>query len=219
MQFQTRHPARSFTRMDAWISTLDQSLKTLVGVAPMSRPAPQATAADEPLDEGQRRLSASLMRVNHVGEVCAQALYRAQALSTRDEQLREHLQHAAQEEIDHLAWCADRLRALNDRPSLLNPLWYGGAFAIGTVAGLVGDKVSLGFVIETERQVEAHLASHLERLPDGDRSSRAIVARMKEEEARHAEEARDRGGIDLPRPVRGLMRMAAKVMTRTAHHL
>ncbi|WP_183493598.1 MULTISPECIES: 2-polyprenyl-3-methyl-6-methoxy-1,4-benzoquinone monooxygenase [unclassified Roseateles] len=205
--------------MDAWISTLDQSLKTLVGVAPMSRPAPQATAADEPLDEGQRRLSASLMRVNHVGEVCAQALYRAQALSTRDEQLREHLQHAAQEEIDHLAWCADRLRALNDRPSLLNPLWYGGAFAIGTVAGLVGDKVSLGFVIETERQVEAHLASHLERLPDGDRSSRAIVARMKEEEARHAEEARDRGGIDLPRPVRGLMRMAAKVMTRTAHHL
>jgi ubiquinone biosynthesis monooxygenase Coq7 len=219
MQFQTRHPARSFTRMDAWISTLDQSLKTLAGVAPMSRPAPQATAPDETLDEGQRRLSASLMRVNHVGEVCAQALYRAQALSTRDEQLREHLQHAAQEEIDHLAWCADRLRALNDRPSLLNPLWYGGAFAIGTVAGLVGDKVSLGFVIETERQVEAHLASHLERLPDGDRSSRAIVARMKEEEARHAEEARDRGGIDLPRPVRGLMRMAAKVMTRTAHHL
>ena len=219
MQFQTRHPARSFTRMDAWISTLDQSLKTLAGVAPMSRPAPQATAPDEPLDEGQRRLSASLMRVNHVGEVCAQALYRAQALSTRDEQLREHLQHAAQEEIDHLAWCADRLRALNDRPSLLNPLWYGGAFAIGTVAGLVGDKVSLGFVIETERQVEAHLASHLERLPDGDHSSRAIVARMKEEEARHAEEARDRGGIDLPRPVRGLMRMAAKVMTRTAHHL
>lgn len=219
MQFQTRHPARSFTRMDAWISTLDQSLKTLAGVAPMSRPAPQATAADEPLDEGQRRLSASLMRVNHVGEVCAQALYRAQALSTRDEQLREHLQHAAQEEIDHLAWCADRLRALNDRPSLLNPLWYGGAFAIGTVAGLVGDKVSLGFVIETERQVEAHLASHLERLPDGDHSSRAIVARMKEEEARHAEEARDRGGIDLPRPVRDLMRMAAKVMTRTAHHL
>lgn len=219
MQFQTRHPARSFTRMDAWISTLDQSLKTLAGVAPTSRPAPQATAPDEALDEGQRRLSASLMRVNHVGEVCAQALYRAQALSTRDEQLREHLQHAAQEEIDHLAWCADRLRALNDRPSLLNPLWYGGAFAIGTVAGLVGDKVSLGFVIETERQVEAHLASHLERLPDGDHSSRAIVARMKEEEARHAEEARDRGGIDLPRPVRGLMRMAAKVMTRTAHHL
>lgn len=205
--------------IDKLLSTADNALRTLSGASHPSRNSPAEAARDVPLDPADRRLSGALMRVNHVGEVCAQALYRAQALSTRDEQLREHLQHAAQEEIDHLAWCADRLRALNGRPSLLNPLWYGGAFAIGTVAGLVGDKVSLGFVIETERQVEAHLASHLERLPDGDHSSRAIVARMKEEEARHAEEARDRGGIDLPRPVRGLMRMAAKVMTRTAHHL
>jgi len=219
MQFQSRRPARILSRADAWISTLDHGLKTLAGVAPMARPTPAASAPDEPLDESQRRLSASLMRVNHVGEVCAQALYRAQALRTRDEALREHLEHAAQEEIDHLAWCAGRLRALGDRPSLLNPLWYGGAFAIGTVAGLVSDEVSLGFVIETERQVEAHLASHLERLPEGDRSSRAIVAQMKEEEARHADEARERGGIDLPAPVRALMRLAAKVMTRTAHHV
>ncbi len=219
MEFQPSRPARILSRADAWISTLDHSLKTLAGVAPMARPAPEADTPDAPMDESQRRLSASLMRVNHVGEVCAQALYRAQALTTRDEALRQHLEQAAQEEIDHLAWCAGRLRALNDRPSLLNPLWYGGAFAIGAAAGLVGDKVSLGFVVETERQVEAHLASHLERLPEGDRSSRAIVAQMKEEEALHAEEARARGGIDLPAPVRGLMRAAAKVMTRTAHSL
>lgn len=219
MQFQPPRAARRFSLADAWISTLDQSLKTLAGVAPMARPAPAPATPDAPMYESQRRLSASLMRVNHVGEVCAQALYRAQALSTRDDALREHLEHAAQEEIDHLAWCAGRLRELNDRPSLLNPLWYGGAFAIGSVAGLVGDKVSLGFVIETERQVEAHLASHLERLPQGDHSSRVIVAQMKEEEARHADEARARGGVDLPPPVRGLMRLAAKVMTRTAHHL
>ncbi|OWQ45032.1 demethoxyubiquinone hydroxylase family protein [Roseateles noduli] len=219
MEFQPPRPARILSRADAWISTLDHSLKTLAGVAPSARPAPEATASDAPLDEPQRKLAASLMRVNHVGEVCAQALYRAQALTTRDEALRQHLEHAAQEEIDHLAWCADRLRALNDRPSLLNPLWYGGAFAIGSVAGLIGDKVSLGFVIETERQVEAHLASHLERLPEGDHSSRAVVAQMKEEEARHADEARALGGVELPAPVRGLMRLAAKVMTITAHRL
>ena len=219
MEFQPPRPARILSRADAWISTLDHSLRTLAGVAPSARPAPGAAAPDAPLDEPERKLAGSLMRVNHVGEVCAQALYRAQALTTRDDALRQHLEHAAQEEIDHLAWCADRLRALNDRPSLLNPLWYGGAFAIGSVAGLIGDKVSLGFVIETERQVEAHLASHLERLPEGDHSSRAIVAQMKEEEARHAGEARELGGVDLPAPVRGLMRLAAKVMTRTAHHL
>lgn len=219
MQFKSTSPARILSRSDAWISTIDHSLKTLAGVAPMARPAPEPLTSDDALDESQRREAAALMRVNHVGEICAQALYRAQALSTRDDGLRQHLEHAAQEEIDHLAWCAGRLRELNDRPSLLNPLWYGGAFAIGTVAGLIGDKVSLGFVIETERQVEAHLASHLERLPEGDRSSRAIVAQMKEEEARHAGEARALGGIELPAPVRGLMRMAAKVMTRTAHRI
>lgn len=185
----------------------------------MSRPVPVSAISDAELDDKERRLSGALMRVNHVGEVCAQGLYRAQALVTRDEELRTHLEHAAQEEIDHLAWTSHRLRALGDRPSLLNPLWYGGAFAIGAVAGLISDRISLGFVVETERQVEAHLNSHLTLLPEGDHSSRAIVAQMKEEEARHAEEALERGGMDLPAPVKGLMRMAAKVMTRTAHYL
>jgi 3-demethoxyubiquinol 3-hydroxylase len=211
--------SRRLTRTDAWISTLDHGLKTLAGVASMSRPTPVATRPDSPLDETQRRESAALMRVNHVGEICAQALYRAQALSTRNEELRTHLEHAAQEELDHLAWTAERLRDLNDRPSLLNPLWYAGAFAIGTAAGLVSDKVSLGFVVETERQVEAHLDSHLERLPQGDETSRAIVTQMKDEEARHAEEAIARGAVALPAPVKGLMRVAARVMTRTAHYL
>ncbi len=211
--------SRRLTRSDAWISTLDHGLKTLAGVAPMSRPTPVAARPDAVLDESQRREAASLMRVNHVGEICAQALYRAQAFSTRNDELRLHLEHAAQEELDHLAWTAERLRDLHDRPSLLNPLWYAGAFAIGTAAGLIGDKVSLGFVVETERQVEAHLDSHLERLPAGDETSRAIVAQMKDEEARHAQEAIARGAVELPAPVKGLMRLAARVMTRTAHYI
>lgn len=212
-------PSRRLTRTDAWISTLDHSLKTLAGVAPQSRPTPTASQPDQEMDEAERRHAAALMRVNHVGEVCAQALYRAQALRTRNDELREHLEHAAQEELDHLAWTAERLRELNDRPSLLNPLWYAGAFAIGTAAGVVGDHVSLGFVVETERQVGQHLASHLERLPAGDHSSRAIVAQMKDEEERHADEALARGAIELPAPVKQLMRLAARVMTRTAHHI
>lgn len=207
------------SRLDAWISTLDHSLKTLAGVAPMSRPTPLAQQPDEALSEAQRRESAALMRVNHVGEICAQALYRAQAMTTRNEDLRQHLEHAAQEELDHLAWTAERLQALNDRPSLLNPLWYAGAFAIGTAAGWVGDRVSLGFVVETERQVEAHLDSHLTRLPAGDHSSRAIVAQMMAEEVEHADAARARGAVELPAPVKGLMRLAAKVMTTTAHRI
>lgn len=215
----TGHGGRQHSRMDAWISTLDHSLRTLAGVAPMSRPTPQALKPDEVLSEEQRREAAALMRVNHVGEICAQALYRAQAMTTRNDELRQHLEHAAQEELDHLAWTAQRLQALNDRPSLLNPLWYAGAFAIGTVAGLVGDRVSLGFVVETERQVEAHLDSHLERLPAGDHSSRAIVAQMMAEEVEHADAARARGAVELPAPVKGLMRLAAKVMTTTAHRL
>jgi 3-demethoxyubiquinol 3-hydroxylase len=210
---------RQPNRLDAWISTLDHSLKTLAGVAPMSRPTPAAQFPNETLTEDQRREAAALMRVNHVGEICAQALYRAQALTTQDDELRQHLEHAAQEELDHLAWTAQRLQELNDRPSLLNPLWYAGAFAIGTVAGLVGDKVSLGFVVETERQVEAHLDSHLTRLPAGDHSSRAIVAQMMAEEVEHADAARARGAVDLPAPIKGLMRLAAKVMTTTAHRI
>ena len=159
------------------------------------------------------------MRVNHVGEVCAQALYTAQAATTLDPVLRQHFERAAREETDHLAWPRARLEELGGRPSLLNPLWYAGAFAIGLAAGRLGDRTSLGFVVETERQVEAHLASHLDRLPAGDGASRAIVTQMKEDEAQHALQASEAGAAELPAPVRALMRAAAKVMTTTAHYI
>lgn len=159
------------------------------------------------------------MRVNHVGEVCAQALYQAQALTSRSPQLRAQMAAAAREEVDHLAWTEQRLAELGDRRSWLNPLWYAGAFAIGLVAGRISDPVSLGFVVETERQVEQHLARHLDRLPAEDARSRAIVAQMKDDEARHGEMALRAGGIELPAPARALMRAAAKVMTTTAHRI
>lgn len=159
------------------------------------------------------------MRVNHVGEVCAQALYQAQALTARTPELRIQMLRAAQEELDHLAWTEQRLSQLGDRPSLLNPLWYAGAFAIGLAAGRAGDSVSLGFVVETERQVEEHLAGHLERLPPQDAASRAIVEQMRQDEARHGLEAREAGAVEMPKPLAALMRVAAKVMTTTAHRL
>jgi ubiquinone biosynthesis monooxygenase Coq7 len=159
------------------------------------------------------------MRVNHVGEVCAQALYQAQALTARSPQLRAQMLAAAREETDHLAWTQERLRQLNDRPSLLNPLWYAGSFAIGLVAGRLGDAASLGFVVETERQVEAHLAGHLERLPAGDVASRTIVEQMKQDEARHADDALAAGAAPVPAPVKALMRAAARVMTTVAHRV
>jgi ubiquinone biosynthesis monooxygenase Coq7 len=157
--------------------------------------------------------------VNHVGEVCAQALYQAQAMATANLELKAQLAQAAREEIDHLAWTEQRLAELGDRPSLLNPLWYGGAFLIGLAAGRMGDRVSLGFVVETERQVEHHLAGHLERLPADDLASRAIVDQMRADEAQHAVAAQLAGGIELPAPVRAAMRLAAKVMTGTAHYI
>jgi ubiquinone biosynthesis monooxygenase Coq7 len=160
------------------------------------------------------------MRVNHVGEICAQALYASQALATDDPALRAHFEAAAREETDHLAWTKTRMDELGARPSLLNPLWYAGAFGIGLLAGrLGGDRLSLGFVVETERQVEAHLASHLERLPAGDHASRAIVAQMRNDEARHADEAVAAGALPMPTPLRRLMRSAAKFMTVTAHRI
>ena len=158
------------------------------------------------------------MRVNHVGEVCAQALYQGQGISTSDRKLREHFAQAAREEMDHLAWTRQRLSELDARPSLLNPLWFGGAFCIGLLAGRVSDTLSLAFVIETELQVERHLDGHLQRLPAADTASRAIVAQMQTDELRHASQARHAGGSELPLPVRGLMRLAAKVMTTTAHY-
>lgn len=172
-----------------------------------------------PLDADQKRLSGALMRVNHVGEVCAQALYQAQALATRDPALRRHFEKAAREETDHLAWTQGRLRELDAHTSLLNPLWYAGAFGIGLLAGRAGDAVSLGFVVETERQVEQHLESHLDRLPAQDDVSRAIVRQMKDDEANHAAAAQSAGAAQLPAPVRWAMRAAGRVMTSTAHHV
>jgi ubiquinone biosynthesis monooxygenase Coq7 len=210
--------------IDRWICGAEAALRTLSGGARAERPAPKpdalaapAQADDAALADDDRRLAGALMRVNHVGEVCAQALYQAQALATADDALREQMTQAAREEIDHLAWTEGRLAELGDRPSLLNPLWYGGAFLIGLAAGRLGDRVSLGFVVETERQVEQHLAGHLDRLPATDAASRAIVAQMQVDEAAHAVAAKQAGGIELPAPVRGAMRLAAKVMTTTAH--
>ena len=171
------------------------------------------------LSEQERQLAGALMRVNHVGEVCAQALYAAQSLTTRDPNLRDHFEEAARDETDHLAWTERRLDELGAHTSWLNPLWYAGAFGIGLLAGRLSDRISLGFVVETERQVERHLESHLNRLPAGDATSRAIVEQMRDDEVRHAIEAERAGGIPLPEPVRWSMRAAAKVMTTTAHYV
>lgn len=205
---------------DALLNAADTALRTLSGGARAARPMPAAPeTAGQELSAAQRRLSGALMRVNHVGEVCAQALYQAQALTARDPALREAMNQAAREELDHLAWTSQRLDELGDRPSLLNPLWYAGAFTIGLVAGRASDAVSLGFLSETERQVEQHLAGHLDRLPAEDERSRAIVAQMKIDEARHAQHAEASGAQPLPRLVTGLMRAASKVMTFTAHRI
>jgi ubiquinone biosynthesis monooxygenase Coq7 len=197
---------------------MDNALRTLSGAHAASRPTPSPKENPGALTAQEARLSASLMRVNHVGEICAQALYNAQLLATRNPTLREHFERAAREETDHLAWTQQRLRELNARPSVLNPLWYAGAFGIGLIAGRIGDGTSLGFVVETEAQVEQHLASHLDRLPPADTASRAIVAQMKTDEAQHGAQAKQAGAVALPEPVRWVMRAAAKVMTTTAHY-
>ena len=207
---------------DRLLISLDNALRTLSGAVHASRPFPSSVPAAAALAlpaDGDRQLSGALMRVNHVGEVCAQALYQAQALTARSDSLRQQMQQAAREENDHLAWTQQRLDELGSRPSLLNPLWYAGAFGIGLLAGRLGDRVSLGFVIETERQVEQHLAGHLDRLPAGDQRSRDVVAAMKDDEARHADEATAAGGLPLPAPVAWAMRGAARVMTAVAHRI
>jgi len=205
--------------MDAVIVAIDTALRTLSGGSHAARPYPRAATEPGPLSDEERHVSAALMRVNHVGEVCAQALYSAQALTTRDDGLRRQFEQAAREETDHLAWTQQRLQELGARPSLLNPLWYGGAFAIGLLAGRAGDGASLGFLVETERQVERHLEGHLDRLPPQDAASRAIVERMREDEARHADDAAAAGAQTLPAPVRWAMRAAAKIMTTTAQRI
>ncbi|KVR54405.1 2-octaprenyl-3-methyl-6-methoxy-1,4-benzoquinol hydroxylase [Burkholderia ubonensis] len=206
--------------LDELISEFDRGLRSMAGVNRMSRPVP--APAEPPtveLTPAERTHAAGLMRVNHVGEICAQALYQAQKLIARTPAAKAMFEEAAREEEDHLAWTAHRLKELDSRPSVLNPLWYAGALAIGVAAGALGDKVSLGFMAETERQVESHLEGHLSTLPAGDTASRAIVDQMRIDEVKHGKAATDAGGIELPLPARMLMRAASKVMTSTAYYL
>lgn len=211
--------AQAMTLLDRILAQADEALRTVAAASNATRACPAPGAPPAPLEQDERQLAGALMRVNHVGEVCAQALYHAQALTARDPALRQRMQAAARDETDHLAWTAQRLRELGDRPSLLNPLWYAGAFGIGLAAGRAGDAWSLGFVVETERQVEQHLAGHLERLPSKDTASRAIVLQMKLDESRHADEALAAGARALPQPIREAMRIAARVMTTVAHRI
>jgi 3-demethoxyubiquinol 3-hydroxylase len=205
--------------VDDLIVGFDRALRTLSGVAASTRANPAAGMPEPELTPEERRHAAGLMRVNHTGEVCAQALYQAQALSARERETRRRLAQAAREEEEHLAWTQQRLAELQGRTSLANPLWYAGSFAIGLAAGMTGDGTNLGFVVETERQVEEHLTGHMDRLPPGDLKSRAIVAAMREDEVRHGRVARDAGAEELPWAARALMRGVARVMTVTAYRL
>lgn len=204
---------------DRLLCAADTALRTLFATPRASQPSPASGIEEADLSAAEKKLSGAYMRVNHVGEVCAQALYTAQAMVTKDERLREHLLEAAQEEMDHLAWTHQRLQALGERPSILNPLWFAGAFLIGTVAAKVSDRASLGFVEETENQVSAHLQSHIDRLPPQDAASLAVVAQMKDDEERHAAAAANAGAVPVPPPAKALMQVAAKVMTTTAHYI
>jgi len=205
--------------IDAFIVGLDRALRAIAGVHACARPYPAAGVTDGECDASARAEAAALMRVNHVGEVCAQALYQGQALTARSPENRRALAQAAAEEEDHLAWSAGRIRELGGRLSLLNPLWYGGAFALGAAAGALGDRHSLGFLAETERQVEEHLAGHLDRLAPGDRRTRAVVEAMRTDEAKHRQTAIELGAAELPQAVKLGMRVMAKVMTTVAHRL
>ena len=205
--------------IDSFICVFDSALRVVSGVAVARRESPSSKLAQTKLTEEERKHSAGLMRVNHVGEVCAQALYEAQAFFARDELTRKQFKQAGDEELDHLAWTAERLRELNARPSVFNPLWYAGAFAMGAVAARMGDQHSLGFVVETERQVEAHLNGHLNDLPLQDVRSRAIVTQMRDDEIEHGDAAKKLGAAELPEPLRVGMRAMSKVMTSTAYHL
>ena len=209
---------RRLTPLDRLLASANNALRT--GAAPAgdaSRPYPAADIVDAELDETERRHAAGLMRVNHAGEVAAQALYQGHAAVARDNAVEMQIQEAAVEEFDHLAWCERRLQELGETPSRLAPVWYAGSFLIGAASGLLGDRWSLGFIAETEKQVCEHLDSHLDGLPQDDRRSRAVVSQMREEEAEHGEHARAAGAAELPLPVRRLMRMTARVMTRSAY--
>jgi 3-demethoxyubiquinol 3-hydroxylase len=204
---------------DQLIVGFDRALRTLAGVLRAARPSPAAGVPEAGLDAAERAHAAALMRVNHVGEVCAQALYQGQVMTARDASARRGLERAAAEEQDHLAWSADRIRELGGRPSLLNPLWYAGSLAMGMAAGALGDKWNLAFLAETERQVEAHLSGHLAALPASDRRTRAVVEAMRADEARHRDSAIAMGAAEFPRPVKAAMRLAAKLMTTVAYRV
>lgn len=206
-------------RLDGLISAMDKALRTTVGIASAARPNPAALLVENEMKESDRRHSAGLMRVNHVGEVCAQALYDAQGRFSTNARLRKQFAEAGREEEDHLAWTLGRLKELGSRPSLLNPLWYAGSYALGAIAARAGDARSLGFVVETERQVEAHLFSHLDRLPAKDEKSRAIVEQMRVDEVAHGRAAQVMGAVETPLPIRKLMQAMAKVMTMTAYYV
>jgi 3-demethoxyubiquinol 3-hydroxylase len=205
--------------IDRLIGEFDRALRAMAGVARAARPSPAESTPETELDAGSRVHAAALMRVNHVGEVCAQALYQGQALTARDPEARRAFERAAREEEDHLAWSADRIRELGGRPSLLNPLWYAGSFGIGFAAGALGDRWNLAFLAETERQVEEHLSGHLDALPEEDRRTRAVVEAMRADEAKHRATAIEMGAAELPDPVRRAMRLASKVMTTVAYRI
>jgi ubiquinone biosynthesis monooxygenase Coq7 len=203
--------------LDKFIIGFDHALRTLLTPAQTLRPVPGAELPEVDLSDSEKSESTALMRVNHVGEICAQALYQGQALTARNADVQHTLTQSALEETEHLAWTERRIVELNGRKSLLNPLWYGGSLAIGALAGMLGDKWNLGFLAETERQVEVHLAGHLKRLPHHDGKSRAIVAQMQVDEAGHATAAMSHGGVELPLPVKLAMKLGSKVMTKTAY--
>ena len=210
---------RDMRCFDASIIRFDKMLRAVAGIAAAARPNPAARIDEAALDSSERHHSAGLMRVNHVGEICAQALYEAQGQFAHTDALRQQFAQAARDEEDHLAWTAQRLTELGSQPSLLNPLWYAGAFALGAVAARLGDAQSLGFVVETERQVEAHLESHMQHLPPQDAKSRAIVDQMRLDEIEHGAAAKALGAADTPVPVQKAMQAMAKVMTTTAYYL
>ena len=205
--------------LDRVIHEFDRALRAVAGVAEASRPSPADAVGEADLSAAERAHAAALMRVNHVGEVCAQALYQGQALAARNAAARDALDQAAREEQDHLAWSGERIRELGGAPSLLNPLWYAGSLAVGAAAGALGDRWSLAFLAETERQVEAHLAGHLSRLPQADLRTRAVVESMRADEARHRATAQRLGAAELPAPVREAMQLASRVMTTVAYRV
>jgi len=220
MSSQQRLNSRRLSPLDGLLVQIDRALRTVaMDKPPHNRISPAKDTAEQTLTEQEKRHAAGLMRVNHTGEVCAQALYQGQALTAKLTAVRSEMEHAADEEIDHLAWCQERVTQLGSHTSLLNPLWYGLSFGIGATTGLISDRLSLGFVAATEDQVCQHLESHLEKLPANDNKSRAIVEQMLEDEAKHADAALNAGGLKFPSPIKGLMSIVSNVMTKTSYRI